>query len=189
MVTDRSNAGQRLFFALWPTPEIQQRLHGIGRMALGRHPGKLVAPESVHLTLAFLGTVPVDQIPQVEETASTVTWQALELDFDRIGWFRRARVMWVGCSHTPDSLIAYVDRLRTGLSAVGLPVDTRPFQPHVTLVRKVRRPPAQHEMEEVVCHFDHVHLVRSLSVEGGSRYEILRTWPAAAPASAAPREQ
>ncbi len=181
MVRDRSNVGQRLFFALWPAPEIQQQLHGIGRVALGRHPGRLVAPESVHLTLVFLGTVPADRIPQVEETASTITWQALELSFDRIGWFRRARVMWVGCSHTPDSLIAYVDRLRAGLSAADLSVDTRPFKPHVTLVRKVRRPPAQHEMEAVVCRFDHVHLVRSLPLEGESRYEILRSWSAVAP--------
>jgi 2'-5' RNA ligase len=176
-VTEADNSGQRLFFALWPTPEVQQRLHGVGRLALGRHAGRLVPAESVHLTLAFLGTLAPELSARAREIVGGNPWHALELRFDRIGWFRRSRVLWAGCSETPPALIDYVEQLRRELAAAEVPVDGRPFQPHVTLVRKVRRPPTVREMEEVACSFEQIHLVRSVATEAGSRYEIVCSWP------------
>ena len=176
-MTDETTSGQRLFFALWPTPEVQQRLYTVGRLALGRHSGRLVPAELVHLTLAFLGTLPPELSARATEVVDRNPWRSLELRFDRIGWFRRAHVLWAGCSEIPPALIEYVEQLRRDLAVAGVEVDERPFQPHVTLVRKVRRPPARRDMEDVVCLFDRVHLVRSVTTETGSRYEIVRSWP------------
>jgi 2'-5' RNA ligase len=177
MGTENTTTDQRLFFALWPERAEQRRLHDIGREVLGAHSGKIVSPESIHMTLVFLGTLPAQRLPQVRDIAAQTPWDGVSLCFDRIGWFRRARVLWAGCSNAPETLVNYVGMLQDRLRDAGMNVDRRTFQPHITLARKVRRPPLQREMDPLVCRFDRLFLVRSVLDPGGSHYVNVASWP------------
>ncbi|MEK7758301.1 MAG: 2'-5' RNA ligase family protein, partial [Pseudomonadota bacterium] len=48
---------QRLFFALWPDPVLQQRLAQAAEALLPRAAGRRVRAENLHCTLVFLGAV------------------------------------------------------------------------------------------------------------------------------------
>ena len=51
------NAPWRLFFAIWPTPEIAMLLNAWSRTAQVECGGRVTLPANIHLTLAFVGDV------------------------------------------------------------------------------------------------------------------------------------
>ena len=58
----------RLFDALWPPPDAVAELLAAVREVQEKSPGlRWTAPEQWHLTLAFLGEVPDDRRPELEE--------------------------------------------------------------------------------------------------------------------------
>lgn len=179
MEMEQAERQQRLFFALWPEPAEQRRLYDVGRALLAGQSGKLIVPEAIHMTVVFLGNVSEERLPQVREIGAATPWQDVTVRFDRIGWFRRARVVWAGSSKPPEALADAVAGLQARLRDAGLSVDRRNFQPHITLLRKVRRPPAQKEMEPVECCFRRIYLVRSNLDRGGSHYVKVDSWPKA----------
>jgi 2'-5' RNA ligase len=74
-----------------------------------------------------------------------------------------------------------VTRLRARLAACGFAVETRPFETHVTLFRKVRKAPPLPDAYAVplVWPVRDFALVVSLAAPEGARYEVLRVWPLA----------
>jgi 2'-5' RNA ligase len=177
MEMEQAEGPQRLFFAVWPEPAEQRRLYDVGRDLLAGQSGKLIAPEAIHMTVVFLGNVSVEKLPQIREIGMETPWQDVKVCFDRIGWFRRARVVWAGSSNPPEALANVVADLQARLRSAGMDVDRRTFKPHITLLRKVRRPPAQREFEPVECCFRRIYLVRSQLDRGGSHYVNVDSWP------------
>ncbi len=106
---------QRLFFALWPDADLQQRLAAASLALLPPHSGgRHVPPENLHCTLLFLGAVGAAQRLCVEAAADRVRAAPFSLVLDRFGYFRRPQVAWLGCSTTPSML----SRLVTDLARV-----------------------------------------------------------------------
>jgi len=101
---------------------------------------KCVSPQGIHLTLKFLGGVPpqkIKDIVTVMEAASQGV-KPFELQINEIGAFpnfRRPRVLWVGIKGDVDKLVAWQQRLDTGLVPLGFAKENRPFTPHLTLAR------------------------------------------------------
>ncbi len=114
----------------------------------------------------------------VRQMACQLDWQAFELGFDRLGWFRRPRVLWAGCSAVPTELNGMVARIQAGLKRCGIESEKRKFQPHITLARKVNRPPEQQTIETLTCYFEEFSLVESRVDEKGVSYTTLASWPA-----------
>ncbi|MFZ0789928.1 MAG: 2'-5' RNA ligase family protein, partial [Chromatiaceae bacterium] len=54
-----------------------------------------------------------------------------------------SRVLWCGPTRPGPELLDLADRLEQALRRQGLAPETRPFRPHLTLARKVRRPTAR----------------------------------------------
>ncbi|WP_458527413.1 2'-5' RNA ligase family protein, partial [Onishia taeanensis] len=52
----------RLFLALWPDPAVREALSSTAGQAHLACRGRPVAPEQLHLTLAFLGQVPTERL-------------------------------------------------------------------------------------------------------------------------------
>ena len=99
-------------------------------------------PLDLHLTLRFLGPLNPEAISRVEAAAESVAGlPPAPLCIDRLGHFGRAGVLWAGPSVPSAGLLELVARLEESLAAAGLPAETRPFRAHITLARKVRRPP------------------------------------------------
>lgn len=97
-------------------------------------------PESIHLTLHFLGDVTTETIPKItlliEQAASTS--QSLTLTLGGLGCFpntRRPRIIWAGVSGQIDILVQLQHELGEKLKTLGFTLDARPYSPHLTLGR------------------------------------------------------
>jgi len=108
-----------------------------------------VSPESIHLTLKFLGDVDASRISVVNRALDRVSaaHAPFELALGDLGCFpnpRRARVFWIGAEDSEGRLETLVASLEDTLARVGFDPESRPFAAHLTLGR-VRRgaPPSR----------------------------------------------
>lgn len=129
----------RLFVALDLTEEIRVRIAELLRQLepLARSI-KWVKPESMHLTLKFIGEQPEEKLTALVEALEAVPKPGrLELQFRGLGCFpndRHPRVFWVGIEAPPalGELAAGVER---ALEPLGIAGEQRAFSPHLTLGR------------------------------------------------------
>jgi 2'-5' RNA ligase len=168
---------RRLFFALDPPADVRAALHGIAQ-GLGPLPGgRLTAANRLHLTLLFLGMVPLELLPRIQAAAGRVNTPPFSIGLERIGYWRHAGVLWLGVQPSP-ALNALHERLRAEVAA-GCPeviLETREFRPHVTLLRGLRRPPqVRHALERPLL-WPVSDWVLMASADSG--YEVLGRWPA-----------
>lgn len=122
---------QRLFFALWPPADVAERIVDVIRTL--DTTGTPVARDKLHVTLAFHGACDAAERAALIARAERVAAAPIDLVFDRLGGFDKPRLIWLGLSHPPASLLDLAGRLR----APGL--DQRPYVPHITLQRKADR--------------------------------------------------
>ncbi len=99
-----------------------------------------VSPESVHLTLAFLGEVADGQVGAAESALrrGCAGMPALDLAATGIGAFPnqdRARVLWAGVTGELRALRELRSALAAALREEGFVVDDRAYHPHITLAR------------------------------------------------------
>jgi RNA 2',3'-cyclic 3'-phosphodiesterase len=133
----------RLFLALEPSPATRQALAEVSaaaRQAAGDLASALrwVTPENLHVTLHFLGDLDARARDRVVAALETPLDAAIaDVRLHELGTFPPAappRVLWVSLSPAAPVEAVYRD-LSSRVSAAGLPVDPRPFLPHVTLAR------------------------------------------------------
>ena len=129
----------RVFFALWPPKEIARQLAGIAADFSQAAGGRPTRCETIHLTLAFLGDIAVERLPELHRLAGEIQAARFELTLDRFGVWQHNRLLWAGCASQP--LFELATNLKTRLLEAGFTVADakRPFAPHVTLVRKVSK--------------------------------------------------
>jgi len=167
---------QRLFFALWPEPELQIQLARAADALLPTGQGRRVRSENLHCTLLFLGNVDPDQRVCVESAAERITGRGFTIRLDRFGYFRRPQVAWIGSTAMPTGLSRLVDNLGSSCDACGFPPERRPYEVHLTIARKVRRDPGRPLMMPIDWRIDRFALVESVSSEAGALYRPLRFW-------------
>ena len=102
------------------------------------------SPESIHLTLKFLGEVEVERVARVSSAvAAAVTSLApFKIRAEGAGAFppRGApRVLWIGINDAEGKLVDLHARIEAEFAKAGFPKESRPFRPHLTLAR-VRKP-------------------------------------------------
>ena len=101
---------------------------------------KWVDPNGIHLTLKFLGNIPVDRIGDItgaiNEAAQGIP--PFHLEVKGLGVFpnlRRVQVAWVGMSGEVDKLAQLQRQLEASLARLGFAPESRLFKPHLTLAR------------------------------------------------------
>lgn len=171
----------RLFFALWPADEIAAQLHAAARTAHASCGGRAMRRDTLHITLAFLGSVPAGRVAAAEAAAVRAAAAAFELEVDRLGYWKHNRIVWAGCSAPPPALLDLAAALTQELRAEGFVLDERPFAAHATLLRNARCPSAPLLATPIRWPVADFALVESHAVAGGSRYEVRRRWPLALP--------
>jgi 2'-5' RNA ligase len=129
------------------------------------------------VTLVFLGSVAEGRLDVVHAVGARTSGVPVSVAFDRLEHWRKPQVLCLTASQVPPPLVALVEGLRTTLAAEGLPTETRPYHPHLTLARKVTRFDAGSEVEPLLWRADSVTLVESRSDGQGSRYAPLARWP------------
>ena len=99
-----------------------------------------VRPESVHLTLKFLGDIPEERIPDIEAALARVAGAQARcaVDVGGLGAFpdaRAPRVLWIGLSGQVDGVTNLAAAVECALVAMGFAPEAKPFHPHLTLAR------------------------------------------------------
>ncbi|MCZ8408371.1 RNA 2',3'-cyclic phosphodiesterase [Achromobacter dolens] len=164
----------RLFYALWPEPDLADTLSTWATQARPHSHGRAMRTETLHMTLAFLGSVEKEIAEELIDATPYHRLQPGTVILDRYGVFARPRILWAGPAQTPDSLQASHDGLWLWLSAFGFAPPTQPFRPHVTLLRNIERnDPLADAPPPVTWRYDRMVLVASESTEGGSRYRVV----------------
>lgn len=130
----------RTFFALVPDEDVRLRFVALAREVARRSRGRAVAGDHVHLTLAFLGDVPVDRLPELRAIGEALPRRGATLDFDTLGAWRASGVAWVAPEAVAEPLLVLHAALHEALAARRFDLETRPFRPHVTLARRCVQP-------------------------------------------------
>ena len=174
----------RLFFAAWPSPELQEALGKLAQGLKRECGGRAIPAHNIHLTLAFLGDVDRSRIARLEEIAAAISGHRFELNVTHIEYWRHNRIVWAGMGHCPGELQALAAGLERALAPEGFHSDRRPYIPHITLLRDARRAPATASMQAIPWRVHNFALVESVPRERGRVYEVLRDWPLASKMSA-----
>ncbi|MFM7101217.1 MAG: RNA 2',3'-cyclic phosphodiesterase [Verrucomicrobiota bacterium] len=136
-------ADLRLFLAVPVPVEIQQVLGatlGDLRDALGREGWRWVAPGNLHLTLRFLGDLPVEAVAEIQgRMASAVAGVGpIPVVGRGIGGFppgRSPRVLWVAVDSAGQAVSRLQERLARATADLGEPEREGGWIPHITLAR------------------------------------------------------
>lgn len=182
-------ATARLFLALWPAPGWAAALLQRFGLVEGDAHGRWVPPQQIHLTLHFLGALPRKQLPALAEGLH-VPFAPFELALRRCALWPRGMLVALP-DEPPPALADLHAALGAALQRLGLPLEQRPFRPHVTLARRCDGPVPAPLANPVRWHVTRYALVESRPVMApgaphktvGTCYQVLRHYKA----SAAPR--
>lgn len=179
MVSSRDNIikSRRLFFALWPDDVVRHDI--ISRFErLPQHAmhAKKMQPGNLHLTLHFIGNVDDTLAACLHQAALTVRSPAFTLQLDSTGYFKPPQIFWMGCSQRPEGLQALHQQLADVLLPCGYQAESRPFTPHITLLRKLRDPGERVALEPVHWDVKSFSLIESLSSAEGVIYHPLENY-------------
>lgn len=97
-----------------------------------------VRPESLHVTLKFIGEQKAEQVKAVAEALKRVTGPSVEIQFGGYGFFPSAkapRVFWIGIQAGPE-LGNLANNVDAAMAKLGIPREERAFSPHLTLARR-----------------------------------------------------
>ncbi len=152
----------RAFIAILIPPKFRQAL-AEQATGLGHHAreARVVPPDNLHLTLAFLGEVPPHTVDSVRSgmDAAAVGHQPFNIGFGGGGTFPRRgepRIAWIGVDGDLDAAQNLQVSIAREMRQVNIRVDDRPFSPHVTLARITRQatPSARIAIARRVEEFD-----------------------------------
>jgi len=179
---------RRLFFALWPDEAMRRAMAEATRNAARASGGRPVPAVNLHVTLAFLGSVPERQMSQlgaIARRAATLCGAAapppadgtrIELAFEHLEYWRAAHLLCAVPAEPPAPVAALARRLQALLSEGGFAPDLKPFRPHVTVVRKVSRAGPAGKMHPVVWRFAELALIESRPLAAGALYSVVESY-------------
>ncbi|MCL2149420.1 MAG: RNA 2',3'-cyclic phosphodiesterase [Dehalococcoidia bacterium] len=159
--------GLRVFVAIELAAEVKAELARL-QTALKRATAcsiKWVSPDSMHLTLCFLGELTLGQIESVKGVMSQigVRFSPLRLITSKPGVFPgtgQPQTIWVGLGGDLEVLSELHRHLEEDLHVVGYRPERRPFKPHLTLARvqSEASPATGRELKEAMSCLDAVLL-------------------------------
>lgn len=152
-----------------------------------------VPPDSIHLTLKFLGNVDAGMVEQVLTALEPIATSQppFILEIQGLGVFpqiRRPRILWIGCTGDISALLNLVSGIESALDPLGFFSEEKPYFPHLTLAR------IKHDNSQVggvlahsgllepsqnlgILCVDRITLFRSDVSPFGAEYTALRTVP------------
>jgi 2'-5' RNA ligase len=95
-----------------------------------------VAPESIHITLKFIGEVAEKQIDDIDAAVTGLSWKSFAITVRGVGFFpgnRSPRVFWAGMEAPTMQKLA--EEFDSRMERLGFEKEKRAFRPHITLAR------------------------------------------------------
>lgn len=171
-----------------PAPALDHLAGVLDRLRDRPDAPRWVGRDAQHVTLAFFGEVPSGQVAELTAAVgAAVGTPALHLRLAGAGTFPERgapRVLWVGVDGDVPELAALAGAVADAARAVGVPVDRRPYRPHLTVGRwstptapPSGRPHAGRLGRYAGPHFTAGAVVLMRSHHGvGARYETVVRW-------------
>ena len=132
----------RAFIAIKLSVESKKELEKIESILKSQNstPAKWVNPESIHLTLKFLGDVTSDRVTEVLDAikSGVVGIPSFQIQLAGLGVFpnpARTQVVWAGITGNMDRLGQLQSNIEVEMEKLGFPREKRKFSPHLTLAR------------------------------------------------------
>jgi RNA 2',3'-cyclic 3'-phosphodiesterase len=182
----------RIFIGIDLDPEVRARisrfLEGIESFVPD---ARWVRPESLHVTLKFIGEQTTEQVEAITERLRRVEGGGFEVRAGGYGFFPTAkapRVFWVGI-HAGPQLAALAEGVDAAMAELGVPREDRAYSPHLTLARGSgksgsprfaaleKRLATMGELDFGTMTAREFILYQSQLSPGGSKYTKLRSFP------------
>jgi 2'-5' RNA ligase len=165
----------RLFLALVLPEATVERLVPWQERELGA--GRIVAPANLHVTLAFLGWTPVEEVGEVVETLREAAGRAVPPVLTVTGYRETRSVGMLVLDDLEQRATRLAEHLHDRLEALGVyEREKRKWLPHLSVLRFRRPPrlrPALPDLGEVAPSEAAVYL--SVLRPSGAQYEILES--------------
>jgi 2'-5' RNA ligase len=128
----------RLFVALDIDDAIRSRItrfrNGVREFAPD---ARWMQPESLHVTLKFIGEQSEDKLGNIRRALETVRANMFEINIRGYGFFpgsHKPRLFWIGIEAGAE-LALLASTIDEKLAALGIPKEEHAFNPHLTLAR------------------------------------------------------
>jgi RNA 2',3'-cyclic 3'-phosphodiesterase len=158
--------------------------------------GKLrwVHRDKLHLTWAFIGSVPQSQISEIQQALDGILAEPpdLKIVFDRAQLWpntRRPQQLVLTSSSVSSEILSFAARIKNASRPYMEKAEERLFKPHITILRFGKQDsPSRHQREipeserferllPLIHTIDRVDMIQShLGKAGGDAYETLHTW-------------
>ncbi|MGW6708216.1 RNA 2',3'-cyclic phosphodiesterase [Streptomyces sp. NPDC054956] len=134
----------RVFIALAPPDDAKDELARALGPAYDAYPQmRWNRIEDWHITLAFLGELPVDVVPLLRPPLADLAAARPPVRLTlRGGGHFGERVLWSGIDGDLEGLHLLATDVRTIVKECGIPFEDRPLRPHLTLARARRNDPS-----------------------------------------------
>jgi len=128
----------RIFIGIDLDAEVRGRISRFLEGVQGFAPdARWVGPESLHITLKFIGEQTPERVEAMAERLRRVESGAFEIRSGGYGFFPTAkapRVFWIGI-HAGPQLAELAESIDVATAELGIPREDRPYSPHLTLAR------------------------------------------------------
>jgi 2'-5' RNA ligase len=168
----------RLFFAIWPDAKAAARLAALAHDVAHSAGGRAVAPDNLHVTVAFVGSVAAERVESLRAAAgeATVGARAFDLSLEHMGGAHGGELVWIAPASLPAEFVSLHAALDRALAQRGFATEQRAFRPHVTLARRCARRSQQPDVEPIAWRLDELTLMSSITRAEGSDYRRLASW-------------
>jgi len=131
----------RVFLAVKLSSNIQEKLFALQQQLKGILPPiNWVRPESIHLTLKFLGYVEPSFVSPLFSALEPIGEKhaPFSVDVQGLGVFpqvKHPRIFWIGLAGNTQALQDLVFEIDVVLESLGFPPEEKTYHPHLTLAR------------------------------------------------------
>jgi len=148
MPNSQKKLSTRLFFALWPDDAVREKLIALRQSYLQDKNCRPTHVDNLHMTLVFLGNIPLDKVDYVVAGADKVQASSFTLHVDSVCAWQHNSILWAGVSQIDEKALQLAKTLRQVVRNCDLNVEKRTWQPHITLARRYPQGPTTPVMHE-----------------------------------------